>query len=343
SLPHMLGPQGPTHDGVSLSSKSTPSADLHVAAARMSEGAGQLAEAGTHYQQALAIDSRHADALVGYARLKDSQGFPDQALALYQTAAKAHPGNASVFNALGLTYARQRKFNESITTMEQAVRLEPKKGLYRNNIAMVLVEMGDAEGALAHLKTIQSEAVAHYNVGYILQKKGDSKAAAVHFAKAAEQDPSLSEAGVWLARLQAKPPQAAQPKSRIASPASPRIAEPASRIASDRQTVAPYSAVLGIPAPAAHTGAPASPPPFVKPPPVVPEIRQDHERPKPILERLPPVPQPLTFSLPAHQTGPAPLPPPCLIGRGNHEGQPVSNSRPTVHALPPVEDHSELP
>ena len=145
-----------------------------------------------------------------------------------------------------MSYARQRRFSESITTLERAIRLEPKKGLYRNNVAMVLVETGDTDAALSHLKAVQGEAIAHYNVGYILQKKGDSEAAAQHFALAAQQDPSLAEAGAWLAKLQAVQPQTAQPPPKMAR--------------------APRSGVPRSPLP--HTAAPL--PPSVKPPAIVP-------------------------------------------------------------------------
>jgi hypothetical protein len=207
----------PAADPVSLSTKAKPSPDLYVAAARLSEKAGKTAEAERHYQRALRIDSQHAGALVGYARLKDRQDQMEEATRLYQQAARAHPKSALILNDLGLCLARQRKFHESLAALERAIQLEPKKWLYRNNIAMVFIEMGKTDAALAQLKAVQEEAVAHYNVGYILQKKGDLQAAATHFAKAIEKDPSLTEARIWIAKLQEKPASTVQPAPRIAS------------------------------------------------------------------------------------------------------------------------------
>ncbi|MFH1918559.1 MAG: tetratricopeptide repeat protein [Planctomycetota bacterium] len=207
----------PAGDPISLASKATPSANLHVATARMSEQAGNIAEAERHYQEALEADARHAGALVGYARLKDRQSKMDEAAALYRRAAKAHPKEASIANDLGLCLARQRKHAESIAAFEQAIRLDPKRLLYRNNIAMVLVEKGEIDAAVKQLTALQGEAVAHYNVGYILQKKGDSEAAAVHFTKALQKNPSLVEAGAWLRKLGKQPAAIADSAPRIAA------------------------------------------------------------------------------------------------------------------------------
>ncbi|MFH1268871.1 MAG: tetratricopeptide repeat protein [Planctomycetota bacterium] len=210
-------PVVPAGDPISLASKATPSANLHVATARMSEQAGNIAQAEQHYQEALKADARHAGALVGYARLKDRQGKMDEAAALYRRAAKAHPKEASIANDLGLCLARQRKHAESIAAFEQAIRLDPKRLLYRNNIAMVLVEKGEIDAAVKQLTALQGEAVAHYNVGYILQKKGDSEAAAVHFTKALQKNPSLVEAGAWLRKLGKQPAAIADSAPRIAA------------------------------------------------------------------------------------------------------------------------------
>jgi tetratricopeptide (TPR) repeat protein len=345
SRPTTLGSNRAFHDGVSLGSKATPSADLHVAAARMSEQSGQLADAERHYQEALAIDSRHTDAVLSYGRLKDSRGQSDQALALYETAAKAAPNDAAIFNALGLSYARQRRFKESITALERAIHLDPKKGLYRNNVAMVLVETGAADAALSHLKAVQSEAIAHYNVGYILQKKGDSQAAARHFAQAAQQDPSLTAAGDWLAKLQAQRSGGAQPPTNIASAKRspvPRSPMPQTS-APPPQTNAPVRpAPFMKRAPSPQTGNAAPFPPFLELPPAVsggPNLGP----PNPVVRKLPPVPQPLMLPGPPQQAKQAPLPPPTRVSRRIQKGEPVRSNGPLIYPLPPVEDNADLP
>ena len=49
---------------------------------------------------------------------------------------------------LGLCLHRQGKLNESVTVLREAVRLQPDRKLYRNNLATVLVEAGQLDDAL---------------------------------------------------------------------------------------------------------------------------------------------------------------------------------------------------
>ena len=62
--------------------------------------------------------------------------------------------------------------NESVPALQEAVRLEPGSVEYRNNLATVLVEMGASRGSAGSSQGGHSEAVANYNLGYLLEKKG---------------------------------------------------------------------------------------------------------------------------------------------------------------------------
>ena len=198
-------------DPTSLSMKTAPKPKLFVSMARLAERSGRLEEAEQRYRQALEIDPRDLDALLGYARLKDRQGRLDDAIGFYRQAAEAHPDNATVHNDLGLCLARHKKLREAVAELERAIQLVPKETLYRNNIATVLVEIGDVDAAFGHLTEVHSRAVAYYNVGYLLQKKGQSQSAARLFAEALKIDPSLQQARAWLVRLQGRPATAPAP------------------------------------------------------------------------------------------------------------------------------------
>jgi tetratricopeptide (TPR) repeat protein len=83
------------------------------------------------------------------------------------------------------------------------VALDPEKGLYRNNVATVLAEFGRADEALTHLKATNTESVALYNLGCLLQQRGQLQAAAKYFSQAAAIDPSFDEARKWAEKLSA--------------------------------------------------------------------------------------------------------------------------------------------
>jgi tetratricopeptide (TPR) repeat protein len=198
----------PDDDAVSLNNKAKPGADLFVAIAHLYEQSGKLAEAEQQYQLALSEDRNHLKALLGYAHLKEVREKPNDAIQLYQRAAKAYPKEASVHNNLGLCYARQGKLDEAVTAMTVAIQLEPKNPLYRNNIATVLVDQNKAREAFAQLREVHGNAAAYYNMGYLLNKKGQTQAALQNFTMAVRADPSMVTARRWVEYLQRSTAQA---------------------------------------------------------------------------------------------------------------------------------------
>ena len=107
----------PEDDAVSLKSSATPGPELYVAIARLYEQKGETAEAERQYQLALKLKSDDLPALLGYAHLKEGQDKPDEAIQIYQRAAKAHPREASVYNNLGLCHARQKRLDEAVAAI----------------------------------------------------------------------------------------------------------------------------------------------------------------------------------------------------------------------------------
>jgi tetratricopeptide (TPR) repeat protein len=91
--------------------------------------------------------------------------------------------------------------NEATESLARAVELQPQRKLYRNNLASVYVEQGLYDEALSHLAAASGEAAGHYNLGYMLNQKGDRPAALRHFQLAAQHDPSLTAAHQWIASL----------------------------------------------------------------------------------------------------------------------------------------------
>lgn len=198
----------PDDDAVSLNNKAKPGPELYVAIAKLYEQSGKAADAERQYQLALKEDPKHLKALLGYAHLKEVRGKSNEAIQLYQQAVKAWPQEASAHNNLGLCYARQGKLDEAADAIAVAIRLEPKNPLYRNNIATVLVEQGKPREAFTQLQAVHGNAAAHYNVGYLLNKKGETRAALQSFMLASRADPSMTAARRWAEYLQRSTAQA---------------------------------------------------------------------------------------------------------------------------------------
>ena len=80
-----------------------------------------------------------------------------------------------------MCYARQNRLDDAVAELGRAIRLDAKNPLYRNNIAAVLVDQGRMTDALLHLRAVHGDAAAYYNLGYLLNKKGQLQAALVNF------------------------------------------------------------------------------------------------------------------------------------------------------------------
>ena len=202
-------------------------APVFVSAARVYEVQGRLKEAREHYEKALANDPKHLDALIGIARLNHREGNLVAATELYQQALRAHPNNPVALNDLGLCYARRDMLQQAHQSIGQAIRQDPSSKLYRNNLALVLVEMNRTDDALAQLKSVHGEAIAHYNLAYLLREKGQHDAAAQHLRTALQLDPRMEPARAMLARLDPAPYQQRIQQSLATPPVNGRRDLPA--------------------------------------------------------------------------------------------------------------------
>lgn len=189
-------------DPTRLSTKAKPSAGLYAAVARREEEKGRLDEAERQYKKALEISPKHLGSMLGYGRLLDRQGRAEEALQWYHRAIKEHPADPTPLNHLALCMASRGVTSQAAAVMEKAVHLDPKNPVYRNNMAVILVEAGNNEAAFRHLAAVHDEATAYYNLGYLLQKRGDSKAALAHFTMALRRNPQCHEARAWATHLE---------------------------------------------------------------------------------------------------------------------------------------------
>jgi Flp pilus assembly protein TadD len=194
----------PADDAISLKNQGKPGPELYTAIARLYEESGKNAEAEKYYQLALNEKGDDLNAMLGYARFQENQGRINEAVASYQKAVQTHPKEPAAYNNLGLCFARRGKLNEAASALGQAVQLDPRNPLYRNNLATVLVDQNRLPEALANLREVHGEAGAYYNIGYLLNKKGQTEAAEHNFAQALRIDPNMAPAQKWLNYLHDK-------------------------------------------------------------------------------------------------------------------------------------------
>ncbi len=171
-----------------------PNAEFYVTMAVAEEQAGDPAKAEEFYQKALARDPKSLATLSSYAHFEDRRGHLVAATRLYKKALAKHPEEAAICNDLALCYQRRGMLAESVTTLRKAVELQPGRPLYHNNLAGALIDAERNDEALAELLAVNPPAVAQFNMGCLLHRKGNDSLAVEHFEQALAADPTMTGA-----------------------------------------------------------------------------------------------------------------------------------------------------
>ena len=194
-------PAGPTDDPVSLKTQPKVGVELYVSVANLYVHSGKYPEAEEQYKKAMKLAPNDLRVLLGFAMLKDQMKQPDEALKYYQKAAEKHPKEPSVYNNLAIHYAKFGMDHEAIEAAQNAVDLRPREPRYRDNLAALLVEAGMPQEAFRQLREVYDEPVAHYDLGFLLNKRGIKSAASQEFSIALRLNPNMGLARQWVERL----------------------------------------------------------------------------------------------------------------------------------------------
>ena len=213
-----------TNDPTSLSSDPGPlKPELFLASAALHEKQGALDRALAQYQKVLEMDPSSRPAMIGMGRLLHRQGRMQEAIAVYRRAVSIHQNDPVVANDLGLCLARSGQFDEAVRTLDMAVRLNPSNTMYRNNLAAVLVESNRARDAYAVLEQTYGPAIASYNVGYLLNQRGNQAQAHEYLTQSLQHDPNLRQARVILNRMNNELEQSADSYANENPPFTPNV------------------------------------------------------------------------------------------------------------------------
>jgi tetratricopeptide (TPR) repeat protein len=173
---------------------------------------GMNREAIEEFKIVLAIDADHVKAINGLGVSFDLLGEYSMANGFYKLALIKNPNLDYVKNNLGYSLILQKKAEDAIPALKEAVALNKGEGLFRNNLGLAYARSGQFEMALKEFSFGGDEVKAHFNVAEIYYEKGLYKEAQIHYAEALRRDPSST-----LARTAAK---AADSLRRVFQPVS---------------------------------------------------------------------------------------------------------------------------
>jgi tetratricopeptide (TPR) repeat protein len=128
--------------------------------------------------------------------LRTEKNFFD-AVDYYQAALKGAPGNAAVFNKIGICQLQLRRYKEAKKSFERAIRGDHTLANAYNNLGVVYYEQNNYSAAIKHYeKAIQfdNDAASYYsNMGAAYFSKKQFDKAVQSYAKAVELDPDIFE------------------------------------------------------------------------------------------------------------------------------------------------------
>ena len=176
---------------------------------------GQDDKAVTHLEKALEFDPNFGLALFTMLEIRRRQGRIAEAIDFGRHAVRALPTLAKAHAELGLAYAAQKKSDDAVRELREAVLLDPADAYARTDLGLALAQMGKtAEGIdtlheaqrLLHqaLRLNPNSAEAHNNLGIILLTIGKTRESIPEFEAALRLNPSLETASKNLEQAQAK-------------------------------------------------------------------------------------------------------------------------------------------
>lgn len=152
--------------------------------------AGRLPHAKQIYQQILAVQPKHADALHLLGVIASQSGQFQLAIETIEQAIALNGGEAAYHNNLGNALKGARKFDKAIGSYRRALELKPDLADAYYNLGNSLTQLRRFDEAIASfqsaLKLRPNWAEAHCNLGNVLEDHGNLAEAIVCYRRAIE-------------------------------------------------------------------------------------------------------------------------------------------------------------
>lgn len=179
---------------------STPSADAQCRIAERYRQRGILDAAYEHFSQALALDSRSADAYEGLARVWRDWGLPHLGLGDAHRATYYAPQSAAAQNTYGTLLQALGKYREARAAYELATWLDPHAAYAVNNLCYLSFLEGRTDAAIqgctAALKLDPSLLAARNNLALAFAAAGKLDLARKEFLDAGDRASGLYNLGI---------------------------------------------------------------------------------------------------------------------------------------------------
>jgi tetratricopeptide (TPR) repeat protein len=161
-----------------------------------------------NYRRALELDPNYAPAHLGLARLMETMGNHEIAVAGYRQVVRITPNDAAVWAELGMLQVRSKEYEPGIEALAKASQLDPANKVYAKSYGFSLARAGRYDESLVVLRKEMGEGLAQCTIARMLHHMGQEAASRSHAQLALEADPNLKPAQDLLAELDGRPGEA---------------------------------------------------------------------------------------------------------------------------------------
>ena len=162
----------------------------------------------TLFQHGLVYAPHSRIAKTGLANEYSKDGQYDDAITLYKEVIEHHPAYWSAFNNLGCTYMKMGDFQNAEIYLKQGIQVRPIEPSQYMNLSVTLQEMArldEAELAIRYAIGLKPDGYGfHYQLGDILNARGNLQAALDEFKIEVNNNPRLVKARLEVADLEAR-------------------------------------------------------------------------------------------------------------------------------------------
>ena len=133
------------------------------------------------------------------------KGHYKEAVEQFRDAISLDPGNAKVYNNLGITFFKMNKLEEAIDCFLTALELQPNNIFAHNNLGLAYLKLGENMKAEEQFKrTLSSEPYnlpAHFFLGHIYYKEGKFSRTERYYREANDINSTLPQVNYALGRV----------------------------------------------------------------------------------------------------------------------------------------------
>jgi tetratricopeptide (TPR) repeat protein len=176
----------------------TLSASEHVKLGLEYLDQGELDQAITEFEKAIALDPNRADAHRNLGTAYGKQGNWEESIAAYEKAIKINPDFGEAYGDMAGAYFKAGKLNEAITAGEKGIELAPDYAMSYNNLGIAYGSQGKIDMAIDLFeKAIQADpnsVDAYYNLGFAYEQIEQFDQAIAAYQKAISVDPNYLDA-----------------------------------------------------------------------------------------------------------------------------------------------------